>query len=276
MQRLFEQTWELEPLSVRNTFNGLLWIGGLAVYVALSGVIHAVLGRSRLELTAALLVMPLSAVFLVWSGWVLSAKRIARQDLLPFAILGSALLAVYSVGATVYVPHLFSTYATRYGVIGAVFAMISALFCVMVVVVGSAAAGREVHDELDRIRRGERPRRRRGPAPVGRGHRPGAVALGHAAGADRERRRRRDPERLRTGRLRRRYARAVEIVALGPGDDAAVVAAQHLFDGPAKAEETRRFLCEPGHHLLIAREDGRAGRLRSPASRSSTPTSAPS
>ena len=39
--------------------------------------------------------------------------------------------------------------------IGAVFAMISALFCVMVVVVGSAAAGREVGDELERIRRGD-------------------------------------------------------------------------------------------------------------------------
>lgn len=157
VQRLFEQTWELSPLSVRNTFNGLLWIGGLAVYTALGGVIHSVLGRSRLELTAALLATPLSAVFLVWSGWVLSAKRIARQDLLPFAIVGSALLAAYSVGATVYVPHLFSTYATRYGVIGAVFAMISSLFCIMVIVVGSAAAGREVRDELDRIRRGERP-----------------------------------------------------------------------------------------------------------------------
>ena len=157
VQRLFEQTWELDPLSVRNTFNGLLWIGGLALYLALSGFLHAVLGRSRLELGAALLGTPLTAVFLVWSGRVLSAKRIERQDLLPFGILGAVLLAVYSVGATVYVPHLFNTYATRYGVIGAVFAMISALFCVMVVVVGSAAAGREVDDELDRIRRGERP-----------------------------------------------------------------------------------------------------------------------
>ena len=156
VQRLFEQTWELSPLSVRNTFNGLLWIGGLSIYVALSGVIHSALGRSSLELTAALVAAPLSAVFLVWSGWVLSAKRIARRDLLPFAVLGSALLAAYSVGAAVYVPHLFSTYATRYGVIGAVFAMISTLFCVMVVLVGSAAAGREVHDELERIRRGER------------------------------------------------------------------------------------------------------------------------
>jgi uncharacterized BrkB/YihY/UPF0761 family membrane protein len=157
VQRLIEQTWELEPLSVRNTFNGLLWIGGLGLYAALSGALQAALGHSRLDLTATLLATPLSAVFLVWSGRVLSAKRIGRQDLLPFGIVGAALIAVYSVGAAVYVPHLFSTYATRYGVIGAVFAMISALFCAMVVVVGSAAAGREVHDELDRIRRGERP-----------------------------------------------------------------------------------------------------------------------
>ena len=112
---------------------------------------------SRLELTATLLAAPLSVVFLVWSGWVLSAKRIARRDLLPFGIVGSVLLALYAVGAAVYVPHLFSTYTTRYGVIGAVFAMSSALFCIMVRVVGSAAAGREVRDELERIRRGELP-----------------------------------------------------------------------------------------------------------------------
>jgi uncharacterized BrkB/YihY/UPF0761 family membrane protein len=157
VQRLIEQTWELDPLSVRNTSNGLLWIAGLGVYAAVSGFLQIALGRSSLDVSAALLALPLSAIFLVWSGWVLSAKRIERQDLLPFGIVGSVMLAVYSVGAAVYVPHLFDTYATRYGVIGAVFAMISALFCVMVVVVVSAAAGREVHEELGRIERGERP-----------------------------------------------------------------------------------------------------------------------
>jgi uncharacterized BrkB/YihY/UPF0761 family membrane protein len=157
VQRLFEQTWELTPLSVRNTFNGLLWMVGLGAYLGVSGFLHAALGRSRLELTATLLDVPLSAVFLGWSGWVLSAKRIGRDALIPFAVVGSVVLAVYSVGAVVYIPHLFSTYSTRYGVIGAVFAMISALFCVMVVVVASAAAGREIHDQLERIRRGERP-----------------------------------------------------------------------------------------------------------------------
>jgi membrane protein len=157
VQRLFEQSWELSPLSVRNTFNGLLWIGGLALYLGLSGFLHTTLGRSRLELSAALLAAPVTMVFLVWTGRTLSAKRLVRSDLLPFAVIGAVALAAYSVGATVYVPRLFNTYATRYGVIGAVFAMISALFCVMVVVVASAAAGREVSDELGRIRRGDKP-----------------------------------------------------------------------------------------------------------------------
>ena len=157
VQRLFEQTWELSPLSVRNTINGLLWIGALTVYLVVNGAIHGELGHGELELTATLLAAPLTAVFLIWSGGVLSARRIARQDLIPFGIVGAVLLALYSVGATVYVPSLFNTYATRYGVIGAVFAMISALFCVMLAVVGSAVAGREVRDELDRIQRGERP-----------------------------------------------------------------------------------------------------------------------
>jgi hypothetical protein len=43
-------------------------------------------------------------------------------------------------------------------VIGAVFAMISALFGFMVFVVASAALAREATDELGRIRAGERPR----------------------------------------------------------------------------------------------------------------------
>ena len=157
VQRLFEQAWELDPLSVRNTLNGLRWAIALTAYTLADGWIHAVAGRGRLELVASVLVLPVSAVFFVWSGWTLSAKRIDWHDLLPFGMIASVLTAVYSVGAAVYVPHLFSSYATRYGVIGAVFAMISTLFLVMIVVVASAALGREVADELGRIRRGERP-----------------------------------------------------------------------------------------------------------------------
>lgn len=157
MQRLFEQAWELKALSVRNTLNGLKWVCALLLYVLGSGWVHGLLGDGRLDLVPSLVLAPLSMVFWVWSGWVLSAQRIAWRDLVPFGAVAAVLLMVYAIGATVYVPHLFSSYASRYGVIGAVFAMISTLFCVMVVLVGSAAVGREVHDELSRIGRGERP-----------------------------------------------------------------------------------------------------------------------
>jgi hypothetical protein len=157
VQRLFERAWELRPLSVRNTFNDLLWIAGLIAYLVISGVAHREIGSSRVQVGANLLLTPLSAIFLAWSGRVLSARRIAPRALVPFAIIASLALAVYFAGAAVYVPHLFSASATRYGVIGAVFAMISALFGFMVFVVASAALGREVFDELGRIRAGERP-----------------------------------------------------------------------------------------------------------------------
>src|ERR1700712_763241 len=46
VQRLFEQTWELHALSVRNTFNGLLWIGGVSLDVAVRrGIPRAVGGN---------------------------------------------------------------------------------------------------------------------------------------------------------------------------------------------------------------------------------------
>ncbi|HTX32759.1 MAG TPA: YhjD/YihY/BrkB family envelope integrity protein [Solirubrobacteraceae bacterium] len=157
VQRLFEQTWELDPLSVRNTVNGLLWIVGFGSYIAFSWWIRSLLDGGRLEVLANVLLIPESAVFLAWSGRVLTARRISWRNLLPFAIIGSGVLALTLIAAGAYVPHLFTSYASRYGTIGAVLAMISTLFALMVVLVASAAIGREVSDELDRIGRGERP-----------------------------------------------------------------------------------------------------------------------
>jgi [ribosomal protein S18]-alanine N-acetyltransferase len=47
-----------------------------------------------------------------------------------------------------------------------------------------------------------------------------------------------------------------EIRRLGPDDLALVLAAQHLFDGPARPDATRRFLDSADHHLLLALDSG--------------------
>jgi membrane protein len=155
-QRFFEQTWELKPLSVRNTPNALLSIAALAAYLALAGWVRASLS-SRLGLTAAALTVPISAGFLLLTGRLLSARRIAWTNLLPFALAAGVLEAAYSVAAAAYLPRYFSVSASRYGPVGAVFAMISTLFVIMLLMVAGGALGREISVELARIRRGERP-----------------------------------------------------------------------------------------------------------------------
>nr|WP_244320368.1 MULTISPECIES: YhjD/YihY/BrkB family envelope integrity protein [Streptomyces] len=156
LQRLFEQAWELRSLSVRNTRNGLGWLLSGACYMAVSGLIQALPSESRAHLLSAAVELPVTAVFLVWTGVLLSARRIAWRDLIPFGVTGAVAIAVYSVGATLYLPRLFNTSAHRYGVVGAVFAMISALFAVMLCLVGASVTGREIRDELTRISHGGR------------------------------------------------------------------------------------------------------------------------
>ena len=129
----------------------------MVLYIGVSWLIHDLIGVGKVQVLANLVTIPVSAAFLAWSGRVLSGRRIAWRSLAPFAIVGGALLALGLILAAIYLPHLFSVYATRYGVIGAVLAMISALFLLMVLIVSAAAVGREVSEELDRIRRGERP-----------------------------------------------------------------------------------------------------------------------
>lgn len=157
VQRLFEQTWELPALSVRNTMNGLRWLLALVVYLGVSGAVHGMVDEGLADVIASVVLAPVGVAFLIGTGWILSGKRIPVRDLIPFGLVGAVAISIYSIGASIYMPHMFSTYAGRYGVIGAVFAMISSLFAMMVALVGSAAAGREVRVELDNIRDGVRP-----------------------------------------------------------------------------------------------------------------------
>jgi ribosomal protein S18 acetylase RimI-like enzyme len=43
-----------------------------------------------------------------------------------------------------------------------------------------------------------------------------------------------------------------------PGDDAVVIAAAELFDGPPTPEDTALFLARDGHHLLMAFDEDEA------------------
>jgi len=154
LQRLIERAFELRPLSLRNTRNAIVWLGGLVVYGFVSTRLGLLLDSVVLGIIEA---AALGVAFLLWTGSLLSAGRVKWPDLLPFAVLVTLGLGIYGFVSDAWVPELFDTYAARYGVIGATFAIISALFGATLVVVALTAVGREVTDEIARARRGERP-----------------------------------------------------------------------------------------------------------------------
>jgi membrane protein len=157
LQRLFERTWELQPLSVRNTKNGLVWVAGLVVYSTVAGFVRTSFDSGVMEVVTAALLCALGLAFVIWTGTVLTNGRVTRNQLLPAGILVVALGVILGIGGDIYVPRLFNSYASRYGAVGSVFAMISWLFVVMVALVAAVAVGREVWAELQAIRRGDRP-----------------------------------------------------------------------------------------------------------------------
>ncbi len=156
LQRLIERAWGLKSLSLRNSRNAAIWLPAFAVYGIVTGWVGTE-GSGLLHVLLLVVSAVLSVGFLVWTGRLLGARRISSRDLLPFAILVAAGLTIYGVVSDLWIPRLFNTYAARYGVIGATFAIISALFGAMFVVVVMTAVGREITEELDRLRRGERP-----------------------------------------------------------------------------------------------------------------------
>lgn len=159
VQRLWEQTWELAPLSVRNTVNGIIWIAGLSVWLAASAWLRQGLSGPVGDLTQVAILVPLGAVFFAWTMRTLTAQRLAWRDTPPTAVVAAAVFELANIAAGIYVPRLFDSYADRFGAVGAVLAMISWLFGLMLVLVASAATGREVTEELRRLAAGVRPGR---------------------------------------------------------------------------------------------------------------------
>jgi membrane protein len=168
VQRLFERTWELPPLSVRNTKNGLIWVAGVVVYSTVAGVARTQAEDGILQVVWGVLLVAAGLGFVLWTGVLLTNRRVSARELLPAAILIVALGAILGIAGDIYVPRLFNSYASRYGAVGAVFALISWLFVLMVALVSATAVGREVSGELDSIRRGERPSRDQIDAEWGR------------------------------------------------------------------------------------------------------------
>ena len=115
------------------------------------------------ELAAALQLIVLVPSWLAVSYFLLSRRRRVRQ-LVPGAVISAMVQLALGWATALYVPALIERQASRYGVIGVAFALVSWLVLVAGGIVVSAVMGAELGSEVSRNRHG-RADPDRGPEP---------------------------------------------------------------------------------------------------------------
>ena len=144
LQRTYEAAWELPPAGLRGTLHGL---SSVALFVLLLVLIGLLGTLSRSLPAGQLITLPLKVIVsaLLWLQLqrMLLSRRVSRRQLRPGAVVAGLMQVVTSVYAATYLPHLVSTDADRYGVIGVTFALLTWLIVVAAGIVAIAVVSAE-------------------------------------------------------------------------------------------------------------------------------------
>jgi membrane protein len=148
MQRVFERAWGLEPLGVRASGWGLLWLAGLVLYFSAR---QAVDGALTGPLDA---VVSIALGTLVWTATplVLLARRLHWRALLPGAAVTAVAMTALSVAAVLLGPRTIASSAVSYGLIGIAFALSGWLVVYGIVIAATAALGAVIAETAGLVR----------------------------------------------------------------------------------------------------------------------------
>ncbi len=143
LQRVYEAAWQLPKLGLKGSLRGLLWLFGLLAYFALAA------GAVKLTTAAGEAASPLRWIFTVvssfllwwWTPFLLLGGRVRARALLPGSLLTSAAVLILGAVSSAYLPRAITSQESRYGAIGAVFALESWLVVLAGAIVGAAVVG---------------------------------------------------------------------------------------------------------------------------------------
>jgi len=143
MQRLYEHAWNVEPRGMRTTGWGVVWLAGLLAFVSLRGLAdNELVGIGDIIVSLAL-----STLLWLATPFVLLARRVSWQRLLPGAALTALAMLAYSLVMVAVAPHSFGSAADAYGLIGVAFAIVGWLVAAAFVVMASTALAAVIAQE---------------------------------------------------------------------------------------------------------------------------------
>ncbi len=142
MQRLYEHAFQMEKLGLRVSGWGLLWLAGLAAWLALQPTLDDLLPVGINALVSLALV---GGLWLL-TPYLLLARRLSWLALAPCALLTTVAMTIAGVASVVAMPRLITSSAEEFGTIGVAFALIAWLTALGWVLTVSAAGGAVLED----------------------------------------------------------------------------------------------------------------------------------
>jgi membrane protein len=150
LQRVYEHAWRLDARGWYGTRAGLVWLGGVALWVTLFAGVRDWLLDATGPLVSLIILLGGDALLWLWSPWILLARRVHWSKLVPSALLTSVAMTGFSVGSIVYMPEAISSSASHYGSIGIAIALVSWLVGAGFALTGCAAIGAVLGGVVDR------------------------------------------------------------------------------------------------------------------------------
>jgi membrane protein len=144
MQRLYEGVYGLDKLGMRNTPRALLWLLVLTVALAVRPLLLSPL-HGWSEVTATLAIS--TGLWLI-TPYLMLGRRVSWQRLLPGAVLSALGVAGVGVWSVVWMPHLLTSSASQFGMIGIGFALLTWLVATAGVIVVTTTGGALIGDRL--------------------------------------------------------------------------------------------------------------------------------
>jgi len=154
LQRVYERAWRLPRAGARQSWRGLVWLGGVIAYLGLVGfAARLTAGVSYATPARALGAVVAAFCLWWWSQRMLTARRVRWRALIPGAALAAAGMLTLGLLSVRIVPRMIESNQRTLGTAGVVFALVSWLIVVGTVLVVTATVGALLAQEDSRIGR---------------------------------------------------------------------------------------------------------------------------
>jgi membrane protein len=146
LQRLYEGTFRLPTLGMRNTRWALLWLGVVCVFSA----VHPLLLGPLRGLADTAVSLTLSGVIWLTTPYLLLGRRVSWERLAPVAVLSTIGMTGAGIWSVIWMPQAIHSSSREFGVIGVGFALLTWLVAIAGVLVAAATGGATIADRMER------------------------------------------------------------------------------------------------------------------------------